>query len=512
MTVQDDGGTADGGQDTSIKTFTITITESQDPPSSTPGLDITVDDPPVAVDDNSDAGAENAGDSSTPIADDGAAVHLLSAPSSALGSVMAASTYPLIEQWDHDHAYSAQKTLAAGQNFRYREKLRLTKIALFLYTNDPTSARLVVQRGPFDSGTVVASATVDVDQCVKYYWYEFELEPQPVFAADEIFSILLYREGDADFKYAIALDSNPYEGTDLYHGQQTSLSNWDPWVDSDMAFKVWGEKLNEAPTVMNNGLTLLEGGTATITSAHLRADDADNPPASTLKFKVTASPRNGSLWRDGYYLSSNTFTQADLDGGLLVYKNSVTGQTSDSFKFTLTDGKVTLPEHTFDITIILVNEAPSFSLQKTSLWVQEDSGPQSYSDFAMNISAGQNESDQTVWFEVTADKPELFTDQPAIDANGTLTFTPAPDANGKARVTVQAFDNGGTAASIAPQKRASTFTSLLSTIPQSLSTISLKLSRKTRVKSKSGSTRRRTTSRARPPPSTRPTRGSMSQK
>ena len=62
----------------------------------------------------------------------------------------------------------------------------------------------------------------------------------------------------------------------------------------------------------------------------------------------------------------------------------------------------------------------------------------------MNISAGQNESDQTVWFKVTADKPALFTDQPAIDANGTLTFTPAPDANGTARVTVQAFDNGGT--------------------------------------------------------------------
>src|SRR5204863_6192872 len=43
------------------------------------------------------------------------------------------------------------------------------------------------------------------------------------------------------------------------------------------------------------------------------------------------------------------------------------------------------------------------------------------------------------------DDNALFSDQPAIDNSGTLTFTTSPDANGQATVTVAAQDNGGTA-------------------------------------------------------------------
>ena len=42
------------------------------------------------------------------------------------------------------------------------------------------------------------------------------------------------------------------------------------------------------------------------------------------------------------------------------------------------------------------------------------------------------------------DNNDLFTDQPAIAADGTLTFTVAPNANGAATVTVHLHDNGGT--------------------------------------------------------------------
>ncbi|HEY2950993.1 MAG TPA: Ig-like domain-containing protein [Verrucomicrobiae bacterium] len=41
--------------------------------------------------------------------------------------------------------------------------------------------------------------------------------------------------------------------------------------------------------------------------------------------------------------------------------------------------------------------------------------------------------------------PALFSVQPAVSVNGTLTYTPAPDANGTAMVTVLLKDNGGTA-------------------------------------------------------------------
>ena len=61
------------------------------------------------------------------------------------------------------------------------------------------------------------------------------------------------------------------------------------------------------------------------------------------------------------------------------------------------------------------------------------------------FDASGAEAGQTVQFIVTNDKPALFSVQPAISANGTLTYTPAANANGTASITVVAKDNGGTA-------------------------------------------------------------------
>ena len=46
---------------------------------------------------------------------------------------------------------------------------------------------------------------------------------------------------------------------------------------------------------------------------------------------------------------------------------------------------------------------------------------------------------------MTTDNDALFGTLPAIDSNGTLTYTPAADANGSATVTVKLKDDGGTA-------------------------------------------------------------------
>src|SRR5262249_25483589 len=53
------------------------------------------------------------------------------------------------------------------------------------------------------------------------------------------------------------------------------------------------------------------------------------------------------------------------------------------------------------------------------------------------------EANQTVKFVVTSDRPDLFSDQPSITANGTLCYTPAPNACGTAVVTVTAMGDGG---------------------------------------------------------------------
>ncbi|MES2790166.1 MAG: Ig-like domain-containing protein, partial [Planctomycetota bacterium] len=111
---------------------------------------------------------------------------------------------------------------------------------------------------------------------------------------------------------------------------------------------------------------------------------------------------------------------------------------------TTPNGVDTSTNQTFTITINAVNDVPSFNVQASHL-SSEDAGPQSIDDFATNISAGPtDEVGQAVNFIVTNDNNGLFSSQPTINADGTLTYTAAPNANGTATVTVKIHDNGGT--------------------------------------------------------------------
>src|SRR5262249_315472 len=90
------------------------------------------------------------------------------------------------------------------------------------------------------------------------------------------------------------------------------------------------------------------------------------------------------------------------------------------------------------------NKAPSF-VKGPAVSVVNNAGAISIPGWATSISAGAGESSQTVTFVVTNNNNALFSVQPTIAANGTLTFTPAPGAKGQALVTVSLKDNGGTA-------------------------------------------------------------------
>jgi hypothetical protein len=92
-----------------------------------------------------------------------------------------------------------------------------------------------------------------------------------------------------------------------------------------------------------------------------------------------------------------------------------------------------------------VNDAPTFSPGPDHS-VLEDAGAQTVPGWATGISPGPpDETSQAVTFSVSTDNAGLFTGQPAVAANGTLTYEPADDANGQATVTVTARDDGGTA-------------------------------------------------------------------
>ncbi len=97
------------------------------------------------------------------------------------------------------------------------------------------------------------------------------------------------------------------------------------------------------------------------------------------------------------------------------------------------------------VTAQPTNQAPSFT-KGANVVLLEDTSPQTFSNWATNISAGPaNDAWQTVAFIVTNNNNSIFSTQPAINPTGNLSLALAANANGAATVTVRLQDNGGIA-------------------------------------------------------------------
>jgi hypothetical protein len=91
-----------------------------------------------------------------------------------------------------------------------------------------------------------------------------------------------------------------------------------------------------------------------------------------------------------------------------------------------------------------VNQSPTFT-RGPDIATYDNAGPHDFSPWATHISAGAGDPPgQTLTFELTVDRPELFAEMPRVDVNGRLTFTPAINTFGLTAVTVVLSDNGGT--------------------------------------------------------------------
>ena len=104
-------------------------------------------------------------------------------------------------------------------------------------------------------------------------------------------------------------------------------------------------------------------------TALLNESDPDDDGAE-LTYTVTTATGNGTLRLSGVALGVNdTFTQADIDAGILTYDHNGSETTSDSFSFSLADGGedgTTAASGTFNITVNAVNDAPTASITPTS--------------------------------------------------------------------------------------------------------------------------------------------------
>ena len=156
---------------------------------------------------------------------------------------------------------------------------------------------------------------------------------------------------------------------------------------------------------------------------------------------VTATSDNQTLLPNGNLAISGNGTVRTL-----VMTPALNQAGSTLITVTVFSAGSSVASDTFILTVNPVNQRPSFTPGGDQT-TNEDSGAQSITNWATNISAGAlNVSGQTLTFLITGNtNPSLFSAGPAIGSTGTLTYTPAANASGTATIDVVLKDDGGTA-------------------------------------------------------------------
>jgi Bacterial Ig-like domain (group 3)/Bacterial Ig domain len=186
---------------------------------------------------------------------------------------------------------------------------------------------------------------------------------------------------------------------------------------------------NTAPTAVGDGpYSVLEDGSLSVNAAAgVLANDTDDGPITAVLGTGPANAQSFTLNPDG---SFTYVPAADFNGG-------------DSFTYHADDGTLTSATVTATITVTAVNDAPSFTGGGD---VSASAGAYN-AGWATNGSAGPpDESAQTLTYTTSVDGVGdlLFSAQPSVASDGTLTFT-ALGLPGSATVRVHLQDDGGTA-------------------------------------------------------------------
>jgi hypothetical protein len=445
ITAKDDGGTANGGDDTSTTVFTITLRPVNDQPSFTAGADPSVLEnagpQSVAWASAISAGPPNeaaqavsfstsTGDPAlfTPAGQPTVAPDGVLTFTPAFGASGAATVTVTL----HDDGGTANGGVdtSSPQTFT----IAITAVnqqPTFTGGGDVTGAEdtpvsgltwaTAISAGPNESGQTLAFTVANDDNSL------FSTQPS-VDAAGRL-------------SYAPAADANGSATVSVTLHDDGGTANGGVDTSSTVAFTLTITPVNDAPTFTAGGsVGVLEDsgvyGSTWATAISPGPDEAgqsvsftvtnDAQPLFSVQPSVDASGTLRFAPAANAYGSATVTVVATDDGG------------------TASGGVDTSATQTFTLTIAPVNDAPSF-LPGGDVTSLEDAGAQDVA-WATATSAGPNESSQHVAFVVTTTNSALFDAQPAIDATtGRLSFSAAPNANGTATVTVVATDDGGTA-------------------------------------------------------------------
>lgn len=197
------------------------------------------------------------------------------------------------------------------------------------------------------------------------------------------------------------------------------------------ATNVLVEPENAGPVSLANFLTALTAG-------------AGNQPGLTWTFAVSLPSSPGNVTFGPFQ------TPAVTPDGTLTFNTLANSYGTNTVTVVMTDsggvanGGMIAFTNSFTLQVPWINQPPSFNLGTNAITVDKYNAPVTVPNVAINILAGPaNQSGETVSFQVSNNSSNLFMVQPAVDSNGTLTFTPG-DQSGTVTVQIYAQNSGGT--------------------------------------------------------------------
>jgi hypothetical protein len=448
VVAHDDGGTANGGVDTSAaQMFTITVTAVNDAPSFTSGGDVTV--------------LEDSGAYSQPWA---TAISAGPANESSQSVTFTSSN-------DNNALFSAQPSVAPDGTLTFTSLANANGTATVTVTahDDGGTANGGVDTSAAQTFTITVTAVNDAPSFTKggdvtvnedsgaysQTNWATAISPGPNESSQTVsfnvsnsnnalFSAQPTVDASGTLTFTPAPNANGTATVTIAAHDDGGTANGGVDTSAAQTFTITVNAVNDAPSFTGGGnVTVLEDSGA-YSQAWATAISAGPPDEASQSVTFTTSNSNNALFsvQPSVDASGNlTFTVApDAFGTATV---SVTAHDDGG---TANGGVDTSAAQTFILTITAVNDAPSFT-KGPDVSASSDAGAQSYVNWATSISAGPaNESAQTVSFLVSNDNNAAFTAQPSVTSSGTLNFTPATSAPTTiVHVSVAAHDNGGTA-------------------------------------------------------------------
>jgi YD repeat-containing protein len=138
-----------------------------------------------------------------------------------------------------------------------------------------------------------------------------------------------------------------------------------------LGFHISAPDIQAPSLISDHPLSILSGATQTVSSSLLSAND-NVSSAAQLHYIITTGPSDGTLLLSGSATSS--FTQADINNGLVSYHETTGFVTSDSFLFTVTDAA----SNVTGTSSFQINIEPVYSGNRSDYQMSYDNVAQSF--------------------------------------------------------------------------------------------------------------------------------------